>query len=222
MFASIETMSHATVVLGNRKNNLHHIKQFLTEQGITIVGNPDVVILETDQLLIDDARTLVDMLASKKLSEKRFCIISCDRMAQDVQNTLLKTLEEPHPDTFIIVLISKSDTLLPTVLSRVHLIHGSSDLAETRLKVADFLKASLSERFAMIEKLTRDKKDENNLSKEEVLASIDHLEKILWDKNIRDEALFTDIRQMRSYAMIRGASHRIILDYIAMILPVLK
>ncbi len=215
-------MSHATVILGNRKTNLKNLKQFLMEQGIYFQGNPDIIFFEEEQLLMDDAHSIIDILASKKISDKRFYIISCDRIAHDVQNTLLKTLEEPHENTFIIILVSNSDNLLPTLLSRVRIITGSLDMGETRLNVSDFLKASLAERFKMIETVTKDKKDENNLSKEEVLASIDHLEKNVWNQNIRDEKLFADIRQMRAYAMIRGASHRVILDYLAMIIPILK
>lgn len=50
---------------------------------------------------------------------RRVVIISeADKMKEDAQNTFLKTLEEPHADTLIILTSSNANGLLPTVHSR--------------------------------------------------------------------------------------------------------
>jgi DNA polymerase-3 subunit delta' len=49
----------------------------------------------------------------------RVCILTtADRMAPEISNTLLKTLEEPPLHTGIILLTSSTRTILPTILSR--------------------------------------------------------------------------------------------------------
>jgi hypothetical protein len=155
--------------------------------------------------------------------------LSFDRATTESQNALLKSIEEPQMGTYFFILVPSSDLLLPTVLSRAQIISGNYSAGETRLNVHDFLKANLSARFALVEDVTKNKKDEDNLSKSEVISFLDSVEKFLWEKykphpsplleGEGTEQLFADIRKMREYANIRGASHRVILDYVAMIAP---
>lgn len=49
---------------------------------------------------------------------KVFIIRDAERMTDAAQNSLLKTLEEPPPDTFLILLTSAMDRMLPTTKSR--------------------------------------------------------------------------------------------------------
>ncbi len=213
----IETLSHATIITGNRHASLESFKGFLAEQGIAVRGNPDVFIFEDEQLLIDDAFRIVAMLIARKVSNKRFSIISVDRMAHDVQNVLLKTIEEPQPGTHIVLMVPDTERLLPTILSRCQVIVGDGSIGQSRLDIFEFLAKGTADRFAFIESWTKNKKDEDNVSKTEVLNFIDALEKHLWEQGNRDEQLFDDIRKMREYANLRGGSHRIILDFLAMI-----
>ncbi len=53
---------------------------------------------------------------------KVFIIRQADRITPQAQNALLKTLEEPPATTFIIMLVSSLDRLLPTTRSRCQLI----------------------------------------------------------------------------------------------------
>lgn len=54
---------------------------------------------------------------------KVFIIHDADRMLPYSANALLKTFEEPSPDTVIILLSSSPDLLLPTILSRCSTFH---------------------------------------------------------------------------------------------------
>jgi DNA polymerase-3 subunit delta' len=47
-----------------------------------------------------------------------FIVDEAEKMADPAANALLKTLEEPAPTTFIILITSKPDSLLPTIRSR--------------------------------------------------------------------------------------------------------
>ncbi len=55
--------------------------------------------------------------------KRRVCILTAaDRMAYDIPNTLLKTLEEPPLHTVIVLLATHSRLILPTILSRCQTI----------------------------------------------------------------------------------------------------
>jgi DNA polymerase-3 subunit delta' len=53
---------------------------------------------------------------------KVFIVREAERMSEAAQNSLLKTLEEPPPDTFLILLTDALDRMLPTTRSRCQLV----------------------------------------------------------------------------------------------------
>ncbi len=100
--------------------------------------HPDLHVLtrpeDKTRILIDDTRELVDKLGLHAYEGRaRVALVdSADDLPEDCQQTLLKTLEEPGSNTFLIVVASRPDQLLPTVLSRVQRLNvlplGQSDL----------------------------------------------------------------------------------------------
>jgi len=102
--------------------------------------HPDVVVVEPERVMaragrwepkggrtpsrdivVDQIRELVDRRLSLRRYEgrHRFVILDpADAMNVQAQNALLKTLEEPPPDTTLALVSSSADALLPTVRSR--------------------------------------------------------------------------------------------------------
>lgn len=84
--------------------------------------HPDVLIIEPEgqTLKVDQVRQMQRDLAYRPYEgRRRVCILSAaDRMAPNMSNTLLKTLEEPPLHTVIILLANSPRFLLPTILSR--------------------------------------------------------------------------------------------------------
>ncbi len=75
------------------------------------------------QIVIDEIRELEHFLYLKTNNEKKLGLIHhADRMTIQAQNAFLKTLEEPTPDTLLILLTSNVNALLPTIKSRCHVI----------------------------------------------------------------------------------------------------
>lgn len=72
------------------------------------------------EVKIGQIRKLMERLALKPLSARRkvAVILYADRMNAAAQNALLKTLEEPPPETTLILVSSAPDALLPTIRSR--------------------------------------------------------------------------------------------------------
>lgn len=208
----LEKLPHALVITGNRQANFEVVKKY-------IAAAEDVYIFDQESLKIDQLRDeIIAFLSKQKLAQQRFVVISTDQFGVEAQNAFLKNLEEPEVGTHIILLINDEKKLLSTILSRAQVFYGERSVGESRLDINEFVKKNLGAKFEYVETWTKAKKDEDNVSKSEVLSFIDHLERYLWDKGERSNDIFSDIRQMREYAAIRGASHRIILDYLAIML----
>lgn len=85
-------------------------------------SHPDLMIIEPEKgvITIDCIRNLKRELSRKSFSGGyKVCLIDdAEKMNLQSENALLKTLEEPTPDTVIILITGKPYRLLPTVLSR--------------------------------------------------------------------------------------------------------
>lgn len=69
---------------------------------------------------IDQIRNLEIWAHRKSESGKKTIIIeNCDKMLEGVRNALLKIIEEPPKDCIFILLTSKRNAVMPTILSRV-------------------------------------------------------------------------------------------------------
>ena len=83
-----------------------------------------------ERKLLDLAKKVIDVFVIDKMEgypvrgqAKIFLIDGAEDMNRQTQNALLKTLEEPPPSTFIILVTSQPDLLLPTVRSRCQQIN---------------------------------------------------------------------------------------------------
>jgi DNA polymerase-3 subunit delta' len=72
-------------------------------------------------IVVDQVREVVDRRLALKRHEgrRRFVVLDpADAMNPQAQNALLKTLEEPPPDTTLVLVAASPDALLPTIRSR--------------------------------------------------------------------------------------------------------
>lgn len=72
------------------------------------------------RILIEDVRSVEPFLAlrAEEGETKLVIILECDRMPEEAANAFLKTLEEPPPQTLIIMVTEQPHRLLATILSR--------------------------------------------------------------------------------------------------------
>jgi DNA polymerase-3 subunit delta' len=87
--------------------------------------HPDITWVEprgAHDVLVDDVRTQVVRQAALRPfeSERRvFVIVEAERMNEEAQNALLKTLEEPAAFAHLVLVSSAPGRLLPTIVSRL-------------------------------------------------------------------------------------------------------
>lgn len=85
-------------------------------------NHPDLIMVEPQKgtITIDNVRNIKRELSRKSFAGGyKICVIDeAEKMNVRAENALLKTLEEPSPDTLIILITGQPYLLLPTILSR--------------------------------------------------------------------------------------------------------
>jgi len=84
-----------------------------------LLNNPNYLEIGEGTVKVDDIRTLLSSAAMQGFNGGRraFVFLNAQNMSVQIQNTLLKTLEEPHEDT-LLILTGNEFGLLPTIRSR--------------------------------------------------------------------------------------------------------
>jgi DNA polymerase-3 subunit delta' len=96
-----------------------------TERRVLAGVHPDLTWVEprgAHDVLVDDVRTQVvrqSALRPFEAERRVFVIVEADRMNDESQNALLKTLEEPASFAHIVLVSSAPGRLLPTIVSRL-------------------------------------------------------------------------------------------------------
>jgi DNA polymerase-3 subunit delta' len=97
--------------------------------------HPDFHQIESEkQIGVDQIREVIKkLLGRSQLSGAKVLVIyAAHTMTESSANALLKTLEEPTDNTFLLLTTSKPERLLPTILSRCErLLLPASDIATT-------------------------------------------------------------------------------------------
>lgn len=205
-------MHHAVLYIGEKEQTNSHLESLFAELGIEVLGNPDIFLIETDVFSVEDARSLSERAIEKAFGERKFFVIKAERFTREAQNALLKTLEDPVPDTHFILLAREVGMFLPTIVSRLHIEVLSGDAIEES-EVKKFLKKTLKQRIDFAKKFA-DEKDERGAG---ALAQfLDSLVVALRDSG-RDLAVLKKVLKMRSYARDTAVMPRLILEHLALV-----
>lgn len=161
---------HAYIVTGTsadewiRKTlNAHAVSSHDT---VTVVPDPISIGIET-------VRALIGRLVIHPVAGARHAVIirQAHAVTPEAQNAFLKTLEEPPGDALIILETGSPDSLLPTVLSRCHLVRlaariaSNDDLLSCFKTLEQLTKSSVGERLQKIDALAK--------TRDEALAFVD-------------------------------------------------
>jgi DNA polymerase-3 subunit delta' len=125
--------------------------------GGKIKNHPDFLLIEPKKNTISIEQIKNELIRFLSLSpfaaKKKVAIIqNAELMTKESQNSLLKTLEEPKGDSVLILISSKSELLLPTILSRCQKITFSF---LKRKKIEKFLNGKNAEEKEEILKRTQ-------------------------------------------------------------------
>lgn len=95
--------------------------------------NPNKIIIEPEAVTIgiEQIRQLKKALIIRPTNNQPLVAIisQAEKLTEEAQNALLKTLEEPPENVFIVLCTPDEDLLLPTVVSRCQVISNLSNLS---------------------------------------------------------------------------------------------
>lgn len=93
----------------------------------------DLISITDANNTIKDVRNAEKLLTlnASRYKPQALVVESIEKLSQEAQQALLKTLEEPPKNTIIIIEANSHDGVLPTILSRTHIIYKSGKLALT-------------------------------------------------------------------------------------------
>jgi len=124
------------------------VEFFKTREG---VASADCLIVASAELKLELLRQLISSLQLSPLGQKRLAVIEqAELLTEAMQNTLLKTIEEPPARLILVLQASAPEKLLPTVRSRLHFLEERPKHAQPA-DLADSADFDLAERLAKAE-----------------------------------------------------------------------
>jgi hypothetical protein len=170
---------------------------------------------------IDTARAITSWALSSYNDEK-IALISFHTASIPAQNAMLKMLEEPRRGVRFILLTSNKENLIGTVLSRVHYVQGDASQNDS-LSAVEFLKTAPTARMKLpiiVELLSRID-EEGRKDRERVRAFILSVANVLSSVKASPRYI-TETLQTASYVSDPSASGKALLEYLTLLLPVIK
>jgi len=209
MFKNLDS-HHAYLLEGAKEIIVPELFLFLEKEwNFVVKANPDFWHGNFDTFGIDESRVIREMQTRHSFSgDKKIFVITTNFFTREAQNSLLKVLEEPTSDTHFFLITQNTQSLLPTLKSRLHVV--STGLQGHPGEGEKFLGANMPDRLKLIKEIIEDK-DKNN-----AIRFLDDLEVSLYNMKA-DASVFEEIQKCRSYLNDRSPSVKMILEHIAMV-----
>lgn len=198
-----------------KTDNLEHTNSILKPCGqckrckLFVSGNyPDHLTLSTDKTTIgvDEVRNLSRFFEKTAHigKVKTALVIQADRMTSAAANALLKTLEEPTSNSYIILTTDRAETFLPTIISRCQQV-------EIRPPVGEKLIAAFAAKDS--QQQNQSLQDHNNKQKMDTFINLSHNSELL-DSDIAEafELFRKHIKQYLYYQQGRKDLLKVLID----------
>ena len=188
---------------------------------------------------INDSHNLTSWATTKSFSGRgKVLVMEVFSFNMESSNALLKTLEEPGEKIHFFIIVSSVDNVIPTLRSRLTVIDVSSDKEKLEKDLLEagrkFLTALPNKRLEMAKKLSAKSGEENELlsessaNKQKAIQFLNVMEFLL-EKELRSpekgkkiSTALEEFSRSRQFISDRGASAKMILEHLALALPVFK
>ncbi len=208
---------HAYVIGGEQEAARALVTELVAPFGEYGPANPDYYFSEHVSFGIDDARAVRDWQDLTASSGRKVAVIAAGFLTREAENALLKTLEEPVAGTHLFFLIPNPEALLPTLLSRVRVMHAGG-AAEGVAAAKKFLAQPVAERIAFVAKLAEKGDDEEAAAevRERTRSFMDALETVLASDPEAHVEKLSRLLAFKKYLYMSGASSKMLLETIAL------
>lgn len=206
---AIDTLHHAYGAEGTR-SVASEIRDWIAR----MIPSGSVTLLPFQTFGIDDAHQLASVTKYRTGSEPQFVVVTASSITREAQNALLKLFEEPVAGVHFFLIVPSFDILLPTLLSRLFRIAVASEIA-TVFDAGKFLQATPTDRMAIVEKLLKNSDDAEESKSSVTRMILDSIEDY-YATNGNNAQAMEAIIFVRKYAALQGASHKMLLEYLAL------
>ncbi|MFA6608804.1 MAG: hypothetical protein WCT07_02750 [Candidatus Paceibacterota bacterium] len=171
---------------------------------------------------IETARAIISW-AQTPYNDEKIAIISFHTATLPAQNAMLKILEEPRDGVRFILVTSNKINLIDTVLSRLNYVQDKkvesklSSLAEEFLQTPNSMRMKLPFTIELLSRID----EEGRKDRESVRAFILSLVEVLSSNHVEPRYV-TETLQVASYASDPSASGKALIEYLSLLLPVVK
>jgi hypothetical protein len=182
---------------------------------------------------IETARSIISYVQSP-YSKEKVALISFHTATLPAQNAMLKVLEEPRGDMRFILLTTNKNNLIDTVLSRVQHVHLGGEKSKNKDLPAmpahagqagaeEFLASNSSARMklAFVVEILAKVDEEGRKDREAVKGFILSIVEVLNEKKAEPKYTLETL-EIASYAADPSASGKALIEYLALLLPVIK
>ena len=223
-----KNLYHSYVVEGDPKETLLLVLNFLKKREGIDIKSPDILYRTYESFDINNSRDIKDWHSQKGISEsKKICIIATNFINKEAEQALLKIIEEPTINTHFFIIVPDSSFLLDTFISRIHLVKTNSTCdVVLRKDVNQFVLLCPKERIEMVGVIIKKNKQEESSGKLRAyaLSFINELENVFHlkfkksrvDNNI--SFILKELQSSRKYLNYPGASVKMILEHIALVI----
>jgi len=223
-----QNLYHSYIVEGDPDTMVPLLLEFLKIRKEIEPQSPDVLSQSYKSFTIDDSREIKDWHSRKGISNsKKVCIIATNFINREAEQTLLKIIEEPGENTHFFIIIPDSSVLLPTIISRTHVIKTKQIVDEGIKKEAiHFLGILPKDRINIVALIIKNNKDEESSGNLRHYATVfvNELESVFYQKfkkDIKDEKIkfvLNELQKAREYLSTPGASVKMILEHLALVI----
>jgi hypothetical protein len=169
---------------------------------------------------IETSRAIISW-AQAPYNDERVALITFHTAGLPAQNALLKILEEPREGTRFIIVTTHKKNLIDTVISRMHHMdmaeETESDAAREFLKAEPQARMKLPSVVSMLMQTDEEGRKDREAVKGFILSLAGTLGKTKSDPRYVKEAI-----EAASYASDPSASGKALIEYLSLLLPIIK
>ena len=152
-------MHHANLLVGTREEAESYLRSLCDSLDIKLTNNPDFLAFRTETFGIDEARELRLLSTRKSITSRKIFLITPMRLTLEAQNALLKTFEDPSPDTLFFLAVREEALIVPTLRSRMQAIRIHGNNASMSAEAEKFLSLSIKNRLLFAKSFADEEKN---------------------------------------------------------------
>lgn len=207
---------HANLLVGAPEEAELYLRSFCDSLGIKLINSPDFFVFRMNTFGIDEARELT-LLSTRKAftpakagqAGRKIFLIAPTHLTLEAQNALLKTFEDPFPNTLFFLAVREEGLIIPTLRSRLEMTRLSKDSTLGSAVAEEFLLLPLKDRLLFAKKFVDDERSLPNF--------LDSL-LVLLRKQGKAGFLVESVYGLRRFARDPAVAPRLIIEHLSLVL----